>query len=30
MITVLFSVTVKDGKEQEFHDLIQRGLDIFY
>ncbi len=22
MITVFFSVTLKDGKEQEFHDLI--------
>jgi quinol monooxygenase YgiN len=28
MITMLFHVTVKDGKEQEFHDLAIRITEI--
>jgi hypothetical protein len=30
MITGLFSVTVKGGKDQEFQDLILRGLGILF
>jgi quinol monooxygenase YgiN len=28
MITILFHVTVKDGKEQEFHDLAIRMTEV--
>ena len=28
MITVLFHVTVKDGKEQDFHDLAVRLTEV--
>ncbi len=28
MITILFYVTVKDGKEQEFHDLAVRLTEV--